>query len=160
MFDLGVVHWQVPAVGGVPHAVAAGAQQGGLPLGGHGLQRGENRVPPGAAAAAQRLAYAQVQRAVLVNVQTGALRVGWVGGVRGQVRGQVVACCGREIVCVEGGRGWREGGDRERESLIKVAVSDFINKVFGVNTAFPNSPPHHVFGSWSKNRKRTDVRRT
>lgn len=124
VFDLGVVHWQVPAVGGVPHAVAAGAQQGGLPLGGHGLQRGENRVPPGAAA--QRLAYAQVQGAVLVNVQTGALRVGWVGGVRGQVRGQVVACCGREIVGLCGEWEWREGGDRERESLIKVAVSDFI----------------------------------
>lgn len=37
VFDLGVVYGQVPAVGGVPHAVAAGAQQGGLPLGGHGL---------------------------------------------------------------------------------------------------------------------------
>lgn len=32
VFDLGVVYRQVPAVGGVPHAVAAGAQQGGLPL--------------------------------------------------------------------------------------------------------------------------------
>lgn len=37
VFDLGVVYRQVPAVGRVPHAVAAGAQQGGLPLGGHGL---------------------------------------------------------------------------------------------------------------------------
>lgn len=38
VFDLGVVYGQVPAVCRVPHAVAAGAQQGGLPLGGHGLK--------------------------------------------------------------------------------------------------------------------------
>jgi len=37
VFDLGVVYRQVPAVCGVPHAIAAGAQQGGLPLGGHGF---------------------------------------------------------------------------------------------------------------------------
>lgn len=37
VFDLGVVYRQVPAVSSVPHAIAVGAQQGGLPLGGHGL---------------------------------------------------------------------------------------------------------------------------
>lgn len=72
VFDLGVVHGQVPAVGCVPHAVAAGAQQGGLPLGGHGLQGGEHRV----AAAAQTLAHTQVQRPVLIDVQTRALHGG------------------------------------------------------------------------------------
>jgi len=75
VFDLGVVYWEVPAVGGVPHAVAAGAQQGGLPLGGHGLQRGEHRVPS-SAAAAQTLAHTQVQRPVLIDVLTRALESG------------------------------------------------------------------------------------
>lgn len=72
VFDLGVVYRQVPAVCGVPHAVAAGAQQGGLPLGGHGLERGEHRIPS-TAATAQTLAHAQVQRTVLINIETGTL---------------------------------------------------------------------------------------
>lgn len=37
VFDLGVVYRQIPAVGSIPHAVAAGAQQSCLPQGGHGL---------------------------------------------------------------------------------------------------------------------------
>lgn len=39
--NLGVVHWQVPAVWA--HLVAAAVEQR-LPLGGHGLQRREHRV--------------------------------------------------------------------------------------------------------------------
>lgn len=37
VFDLGVVYRQIPAVGGIPHAIAARAQQSSLPPGGHGL---------------------------------------------------------------------------------------------------------------------------
>lgn len=37
VFDLGVVYRQIPAVGSIPHAVAAGAQQSCLLQWGHGL---------------------------------------------------------------------------------------------------------------------------